>query len=153
MMRRVIAAIVLAIVATAGSTRTTEAFAGSCTVSATGVTFGAYDVLASTPTDSTGQIAVDCTSATAVSITLSQGLSGTFAARAMQKGADVLSYNLFLDAARSAIWGNGSGGTGQMDVRVKKNSPSIITVYGRIPPQQNAAVGTYNDAVVVTVIF
>lgn len=152
-MRQLGIAAALVILVLAGSTKTTDAFAGSCAISSTGVVFGPYNVLVSQPTDSTGSISVDCTASQNVSVTLSQGLSGSYAARTMRKGADALAYNLFLDAAYNTIWGNGAGSTGQADVRVNKNKTLVLTVYGRIPAQQNAAVGSYSDSITVTVVF
>jgi spore coat protein U-like protein len=153
-MRRLIFAAIATAALVAGSTRTTEAQAGvSCSVSATGVAFGAYDVLASSPADSSGTISILCNRNRSVTVTMSAGSSGSYSSRTLRKGADALNYNLFLDAARTQIWGNNSGGSGQLDLTVARNATSTVPVYGRIPARQNAAIGSYNDSIIVTVIY
>lgn len=124
-----------------------------CTISATGVAFGAYDVLASSPLDSTGSISYRCGSAQNVLISISQGASGTYSPRQMRNASEVLGYNLFLEAARTTIWGNGSGGTGVFATRAQAHRTETATVYGRITALQNAAIGLYTDTLVVTIVF
>jgi spore coat protein U-like protein len=127
----------------------------ACTVSATGVSFGTYDVFASAPTDSTGSITYDCApSDKNLQITLSTGNSGTFAQRGLRNGADQLAYNLFRDAALTSVWGDGTGGSG---VFFKQNphpvKPIVLPVYGRIPAMQDVGTGSYVDSVIVTANF
>src|SRR2546430_16372287 len=66
----------------------------SCTVTATGVSFGTYTVVNASPTDSTGTIQVHCTLLVALAgsftVDLSTGLSGTYAQRTLRNGASVL---------------------------------------------------------------
>jgi spore coat protein U domain-containing protein, fimbrial subunit CupE1/2/3/6 len=124
-----------------------------CTVSATGVAFGTYDVLASSSLDSTGSISYRCGSSQNVTISISQGSSATYSPREMRNATEVLAYNLFLEAARTTIWGNGSGGTGVFTARAQANRTETATVYGRIAPLQNAAIGLYTDTLVATIVF
>jgi spore coat protein U-like protein len=50
------------------------------------------------------------------------------------------------------VWGDGSAGTSTVLLRkVNRNRPVTTTIYGRIPPGQNVSVGTYSDAVTVTI--
>src|SRR6266852_470073 len=89
--------------------RSAEA-AASCTISVTGVSFGAYDVFSATALDSTGTITYRCSgSARNISVTLSTGAANSFTPRATSSGTDTLTYNLFTDAAHSTIWGDGTG--------------------------------------------
>ena len=46
-----------------------------------------------------------------IAITISRGASATFNPRSMVVGADALNYNLYLDASRTSIWGDGTGGS------------------------------------------
>src|SRR5438094_522621 len=86
--------------------------AGKCTVSATSINFGTYNVFSNNPSDSTATLTYNCSGGTEfVWITLDAGDSGTFNSRTLAHNADRLSYNLFRDAAHSVIWGNGSNGT------------------------------------------
>lgn len=127
------------------------AYPAACTVSTLGLNFGNYDVFSTLNDDITGTVSVNCPSSTAYSISLSSG-SGTFASRAMTSGTNLLYYNLYLDATRLTIWGDGSAGTGTVS-GTGTGAAVGSTVYGRIPWGQNAVVGSYSDSIIVTVTF
>ncbi|HEY1962441.1 MAG TPA: spore coat U domain-containing protein, partial [Rhizomicrobium sp.] len=67
-------------------------------------------------------------------------------------GSASLSYSLYQDAARTRNWGNTVGtdtvpGTGT-------GTAQSLTVYGRVPGSQTAAVpGSYADTIVVTLTY
>jgi spore coat protein U-like protein len=129
----------------------------ACSVSATGVNFGAYDVFVATPYDSTGTVTVTCDQAPPVDVTITIGPSGTsggFIPRQMRSSSspDRLNYNLFVNAGRSTVWGDGAAGTSTVFLKnVKKNRPTVTTIYGRIPPGQDVSVGSYFDSLTVTI--
>jgi spore coat protein U-like protein len=128
----------------------------ACTVSvSSGVSFGTYSVFAGSPLDSTGQFNLRCTGPdrnTTFSISISTGSSGTYTARRLTSGAQFLLYNLYRDAARTIVWGDGTGGT-QVTTGHYNGVRLYFSVYGRIPALQDAAVGTYSDTVTVVVNF
>jgi spore coat protein U-like protein len=139
----------------------------TCSVAATGVAFGAYDVSVPTPNDSTGTVTVTCSyvapgGAMDVSIqtALSPGNSGSYSPRQMAAGAARLNYNLFLNSARSTVWGNGLAGTGIATATLRVG-PGVgngtrsadFPVYGRVPALQGVGLGNYSDVIVVTVTF
>jgi len=129
--------------------------------------FGVYDPAATSADDSVGTVTVTCRHVSgnaervSYSVSLSNGLLGTSAAtRAMGAGAARLGYNVFTDPARTQVWGNGTGGTviasGSMTVGpgVGNGTKTFVhSVYGRIPQLQDAAPGTYNDTMVLTLVF
>jgi spore coat protein U-like protein len=134
----------------------------TCTVSAGGVAFGVYDPLAVAPLDSTGTVQVTCTSSPPPRVTyevqLDAGQAGSFAPRAMTSGADQLTYNLYIDAARGAVWGDGTGGTAVVTADYNLTPPGstqtdTYTVYGRAPAGQVVTAGSYLDTITVTLIF
>lgn len=139
--------------------------AADCTISTTGVFFGNYDPLVTTNTDATGDLTVVCThlsgGATHVNYTvaLSAGSSGSYAQRRMRAGVAILNYNLFDSAARTRIWGNGTGGTSRVagSLRVNPGAHRIAEashpIHGRIPALQAVATGNYSDTIVVTLTF
>ena len=136
-----------------------------CSVSSTGLGFGEYDPLATADDDSTSNIAVTCTRVIFVdpfridyTLSLSRGSSGNYAQRRMNAGTARLNYNLYRNAARSQIWGDGSNSTGTVAGTANFNwfqtsQTNNHTVYGRAPAQQNAVPGSYSDAVVLTIAF
>jgi spore coat protein U-like protein len=129
---------------------------GLCSFDSTvGVNFGAYDVFNTIPTDSTGSLTYSCTSVLGtITIDLSRGSAPSYVPRQMRKGAETLSYNLYLDAARVSIWGDGTGGTSHYGPVVPAlASPVTVTIYGRIPARENVSVGSYTDTITATINF
>ncbi|MBN1959613.1 MAG: spore coat protein U domain-containing protein [Deltaproteobacteria bacterium] len=130
------------------------ALAIKCNIRGTvGINFGTYDVFNATPTDSTGSITYRCRQVNGdpVLITLSRGSATSYNPRQMQSGAYVQQYNLYLDAAHSNIWGDGTEGTTYYQTIPPKNSNVTVTIYGRIPPGQDIPAGNYLDTIVATV--
>lgn len=132
----------------------------ACNVSATGVSFGAYDVFSATPLDSTGSVTVSCDEVPPPDVVIAIGPSagsGGFNPRQMRHASrpDRLGYNLFTDASRSAVWGDGTGGTRTVFLKnVKRNKPPVVTtIYGRIPPGQNVPAGSYADTLTATITW
>ena len=141
-----------ALVVVAGLFGTSPAEAAKCTLGTTPIAFGTYNVFSAAPVDSVGSLLFDCTGVKTISIAISQGQGGSFQPRALKSGTESLYYNLFLDAARSSVWGNGSGGT-QTYVTDPGRDPINVTIYGRIPPEQDVSFGSYADSVTVTINF
>jgi len=126
-----------------------QGWAATCSLSAQGVSFGSYDVFSNVALDSTGNIDVTCDVSSSYSISLSQG-GGSYALRAMANGAHRLDYNLYTDATRTTVWGDGNGNTAIVS---GSGTTGNHTVYGRIPARQNAYVGGYIDTITVTLTF
>jgi spore coat protein U-like protein len=142
------------------------AAAADCSIATTGVAFGNYDASVAAATDSAAELTVRCIhlsgSAARLNYTvaLSAGNSGMFAARQLRAGSSMLGYNLFMDVARSQIWGDGSSGTfvasGALTVGPGVGNgirEFLHTLYGRIPALQAADAGIYTDTIVVTLSF
>lgn len=128
-----------------------------CTVSTLGVSFGTYDGLASAPLDGLGSVTYDCLLPLfggSITINLGAGSSSNINARTMKLLTQSLHYNLYTDAARLTIWGNGTTGA-----NVTRSIPAgiltsaTVPVYGRVTAGQSVSAGLYTDAIVVTVIF
>lgn len=141
---------------------------GTCTVASTSLVFPSYNALSPSNVDSTATVSVTCNAVSILflltldvdyTITLSQGGAGSYTPRKMALLANRLNYNLYSNAARSAIWGDGTGGTatktgsmhgtGLLFASVTDNH----TVYGRIPGAQNIPAGAYADLITVTVLY
>jgi spore coat protein U-like protein len=129
----------------------------ACKVTATGVNFGAYDVFVAAPLDSAGTVTVFCDQNPPMDVTVAIGPSagsGAFLPRSMRNasGPDRLNYNLFTNASRNVVWGDGTAGTATVLLfKLNKNHPQTATIYGRIPPAQNVSVGSYSDRITVTI--
>jgi len=134
----------------------------TCTVTATGVAFGTYTPLTPIALTSTATLSVTCTVTThrnTITIDLSTGASNRFTPRTMTSGANILNYNLYLDAADTQIWGDGTGGS-VIDsitlIRVGGGTKSVsanATVYGAVAALQDPAPGSYTDTITVSVNY
>jgi spore coat protein U-like protein len=135
-----------------------------CTASAGGIAFGIYNPLNNLANASTGTLRVTCngrgtgSANVTVSVSLSAGLSGSYATRKMFSGVNALNYNIYWSTAYNQIVGDGSGGSfagsaGPFVVPAGGTNFATGTLYGLIPALQDVAPGSYNDVVTVTVTY
>jgi spore coat protein U-like protein len=124
-----------------------------CTVSVGALAFGRNDVFAGRPTDSTATITYSCSlPATAPTLSIGPGVAASFNPRQIRKGGKTILYNLYVDAARTLVWGDGTAGTATVPASI--GTGLTATVYGRIFAGQTAApAGNYLDSVVVAINF
>lgn len=130
----------------------------NCRVTVNAIPFGMYMPMTPTPVDIVGQVNVRCQAQPGTfSVTIGPGVSGNQLARTLTAGgADVINYNLFRDAARTQIWGDGTPPTFVVSgVRTSRGRPTFYNypVYGRLYANQSPNPGVYNDTLVVTVLF
>lgn len=135
--------------------------AQSCTVSATTMSFPAYNAFSGNVSDASSVVTTTCTGLLFLGVTyevrLDGGQSANILGRKMRRGAtsDELGYQIYLNAGRTTIWGNGVQGTsftGSMLLGLFSRT-STRTVYGRIPAGQQVNSGDYADAPVMTIIY
>ena len=155
--RKLIASVGFAFVALLVASRPAQA-AIHCTWSSTNpVAFGTYDVDSPTPDDANGSVTFNCkgVGGASVIIDLSTGGSGTYAVRRMTGSvADTLNYNLYLNATRTQVFGNATGGTFHYGSNVPPNNVDVlVNIYGRIPALQDKTPGTYADTITATINF
>jgi spore coat protein U-like protein len=91
-------------------------------------------------------------------IKLDTGQAGSYAPRAMTNGSSLLTYNLYTDATRTVVWGDGAGGTSVVSIKYALARPGDTqtdtwTVYGRVGARQVVSTGTYLDTITVTLVF
>ena len=134
----------------------TASVSKNCTISTAPVNFGAYDPVAANataPLDGIGTVTVTCTKGATAKVGLNTGSNAQGTARRMTAGAaNFLSYELYKDAGRTDVWGDGLD-TG-LDIGAAPNrNPRTFTTYGRVVAGQDATVGNYTDTVVATVNF
>lgn len=139
-------------IATAASWSATATVLTSCSISATNLAFGAAGVLAAN-VDATNTVTPRCTNGTPYNVGLNAGTGtgATVANRKMTSGANTVTYSLYSNSGRTALWGNTIGtntvtGTGS-------GASQALTVYGRIPPQTTPPPAIYNDTIVATVTY
>ena len=129
----------------------------ACSVSVAGVGFGVYNPLAFGPQNAVGSVTVACGQFFgSYTLALSAGSNGggEFAGRRLWAGSGLLAYQLFIDAGRAVVWGDGSGGSAVVSsATCLATCRSTYTVYGRVPARQPAGPGDYTDTMTVTVMY
>ncbi len=138
--------------ATATSTLSVSAnIAGTCTVGAASLAFGAYSSTAASTANASVQ--VTCTNGVTAQVSLNQGQNNNkataFGTRALANGAtNFLGYDIYTDNTFTTLW----NATNTVPV-TSTGSPVTLTAVGRIPSGQTPATGSYNDSVTITVTF
>lgn len=126
----------------------------ACSVAPTPVAFGAYSPFNVAPTDTAGTLRVSCDTVTVgYTVLLSAGSAGSYSPRGLSGGGYTLSYNLYVDALRTVVWGDGSGGTTTVSGAFALPGAIDHTVYGRVSSGQNVGAGAYTDTITVTLNF
>ncbi|MDD5365670.1 MAG: spore coat U domain-containing protein [Gallionellaceae bacterium] len=135
----------------------------SCSVAVnSNVAFGTYNPLPGAAADAAGHFTVTCDLTLGLlgtyTVALATGGGNSYSPRKMNSGTNTLNYNLYTDAARTAVWGNGTGGsTIVSDASLLTLLGHVVRaydVYGRILPNQQATrPGSYSDTILVTVTY
>jgi spore coat protein U domain-containing protein, fimbrial subunit CupE1/2/3/6 len=133
---------------------------GACTVSSSPVGFGDYNIFSNVPMDAVGSVTISCDPSTPppvpYTVTLDAGANsgGVFVPRKLARtgGGYNLNYNLYRNATRTEVWGDGTNGSFTVTGSLSASS-GVLTVYGRIPAKQLVGVGNYTDTVTVTVLY
>ncbi len=66
--------------------------------------------------------------------------------------SNTLAYQIYLDAGRATVWGDGSASSSTKS-GTGTGSVQSISVYGRIPSLATVVPGSYTDTVTVTVTY
>jgi spore coat protein U-like protein len=139
------------------------ATSSTCIIDTRPLSFGTYDPLVPTDLDAVGQVIYNCTNGSStlasdklkIRIDMDTGFSSMYAERAMiGPGFETLRYNVYLDANRRKIWGNGTNGTDSyVDNSAPSSTPVIVAAYGRIWAMQDVPGGPYQDILQVRITF
>ena len=145
-----------AIAGTATSTLAVNAdVVANCTVSTSALAFGDVDTLSGANVDGAGGLSVTCTNGTGwtASAGVGSGSGASFASRRMTSGSNLLNYNLYTTAARTTVWGDGTGSSATL-AGTGSGTAQSVTVYGRVGSGQTGVpAGSYADTVAVTVTY
>lgn len=130
----------------------------NCLVSASDLVFGTYDPSSGTDLDVNTTISVRCTKDTPFTVALNAGVTGgaTLAQRRMTNGTDFMNYNLYTAAARTTIFGDGTGGTatvGGTGAGLGAGQAQSVDVFGRIPAGQTTlSIGSYAETTITATV-
>ena len=113
--------------------------------------FGTYDVFGGASNATTATGSVSCTGNLDVTVSSTTGGAGIYNPRRMNATA---LYNVYIDAGRTLIWGDGTAGTLQYAFS-NTGGPNTYSgfAYGQVPGAQDLAPGVYNDSLTVTMAY
>lgn len=143
---------------TTGSFQVNATVVSACTVTGALLNFGNnIDPLSTAlPVDASSALTVTCTNTTPYAVALDAGSNAggaaNFGSRAMKSGANLLSYQLYLNAGRTSVWGDGSGGS-LTATGTGTGSSQSLTIHGRLPSLTGTIPGAYTDTVTVTITY
>jgi spore coat protein U-like protein len=141
--------------ATVGTTfEVTANVVAACSVTASDLAFGNFDGSADLANTST--ISVTCTNGHPYAVALDGGDApgSTIANRTLSNGTHSLAYNLYSDAAHTALWGD-TIATDVNGVGTGLTTAVDHTVHGQLlaAPNQNVSTGLYTSTIAVTVTY
>ena len=96
-----------------------------------------------------------CSLSTVITISIDDGLTGTFANRNMAGPGLGLNYNLYTDGSYGTVWGDGTLGTSTVTAAgLGMTIVGTSVIEGRVllTDAQAAAVGAYSDTVTITML-
>jgi spore coat protein U-like protein len=117
----------------------------TCELQGGSLNFGTYS--AAEASEAQTEFGYTCTEGANITVTLDGGGNLTEGSRAMSGGGGTLLYGLFKDPARADAWGIATDG---LVVSGTAPGPQTVTVYGRIPADQQVSPGEYSDTVQIT---
>lgn len=138
-----------------GPLNTSATVTANCTVSTSALAFGSVDSTSASNVDAAGGLSITCTNGSAwtASADVGGGSGASFANRRMTSGANLLNYNIYTSAARTTVWGDGTGSTATIG-GTGSGSAQAVTVYGRVAGGQTSVpIGSYADVVAVTITY
>lgn len=123
----------------------------ACTVDVSPLLFGNINPLDGVDVDSATTLSVTCPSDTAYVATANAG-TGSYTDRRMNGSQGNLAYQLYTEASRTLVWGDGSAGTNAI-AGTAGAAGTMHNIYGRIPSQPMAVPGSYSDTLLITISY
>lgn len=121
-----------------------------CALSGGTLNFGTYIAGQSADLDVNGSFSYSNCGPGTLSFELDGGLQSSNGNRFMTSGQEQLQYEIYRNAVRSAVWGQGAD---DQDIQLFATQNGTVDVYGRIPGGQSVSAGTYTDTVTITLTF
>jgi spore coat protein U-like protein len=122
---------------------------GGCSLNGGQLDFGQYVPGQATDLNAIGTIGfVNCGGD--LTFALDGGAGGSVDAREMRSGDSRLSYQIYRNPSRTAVWGDGAEAR---EVTLLSPFSGSLEVYGRIPSGQVVSPGVYTDVINVTLSF
>ena len=133
----------------------TATITSTCSVGASSLAFTSATsaAIAAGNVDAIGTVSVNCTTGSPYTIGLDAGtgVGATIASRKMSAGTLLLSYTVYTSAARTTVWGDGTGA--EKVSGIGNGAAQSISAYGRIFAGQVVPAAAYADTDNVTITY
>ena len=116
--------------------------------------FGNYDPADPSDTVTSDTFTVKCGGGIDETISASTGANSSDYNNRLMRGGDgndTLRYQLYIDSARTIVWGDGTGNTSPI-IAVENGAFNDHTIYASMPAGQNGGIGTYSDTITITIL-
>lgn len=127
-----------------------------CEITFNNINHGTVTTLASNNDAASAGDNITCSFADTYSIALNVGTGGgTYGTRTLANGANTLNFNVYSDAGRTTVWGDGSAGAPALvGTSTGGGTPNALTVYSRVlGGQTGKPEGTYSSTITATATF
>ncbi len=131
------------------------AWSAQCVVTSSGLRFGTISANAHPVEGGLATLLVTCRGKIGERVTFHLRLTsgeGSFRQRLMRSGSRTLPYNLYLDANRLSIWGDGSDSSSELTASVVLTGPVYshsYPIFARLLSTTSAGVGAYDDTLAI----
>ena len=129
---------------------------GKCTLSGGALAFGPYNPGFIAHLDVMGSVTMDCKGKVQAQLGMSvgNGTGASYATGRVMSGSTggLLRYNLYTDASRTLVLGDGTGGSARLNLTIQGTVTQAF--WGRIPSGQSAVpTGLYTDVLIATISY
>jgi spore coat protein U-like protein len=138
-----------------GTLSVTASVAAVCIIGNATLAFGTYNPTSATALTASTTVTLTCSLSTAYNIGMNagSGTGGTTTLRVMTTTGGTLGYKIFQNSGYTTNWGNTVGTDTLSGTSSATSLTNTINIYGQIPAQEAAVVGSYTDSVVMTVTY
>jgi len=122
----------------------------NCTITASPLTWTAFDTVVGTGADSTATVSVACTKGAVANVAMGPGQNPGTTRNMKSSSSDLLAYEIYTSDTYGTVWN--AANVVVLGAAPSKD-PRALTVYGRIKATNDVPAGSYTDLVVATVNF
>ena len=117
--------------------------AAACSATVTSMSYGSFSAPNITSVDTTATVNINCSEPGSASSRICVSIQDP--SISMTSGGNSLAQSIFKDAARTTLFGSYyNSATGGNEITISGSGSGSITLYGRIPQNQNVPAGSYS---------
>ena len=124
----------------------------ACSATVTSLSYGSFNVPNGAAVDTTATVNISCSEPGSASSRICVSINDP--SIPMTSGGNSLAQNIYKDAARTALFGSYvSSPSGGSEITISGSGSGTVTLYGRVPVNQNVPAGSYSVTMPATNII